>query len=71
MSLLVAVSDFQWREVVQHTLEFQSARAVGMQEACRVNAYIVRAARCTATLDAGYQLAALGLGHDLGEGDTL
>ncbi|MET7542596.1 hypothetical protein [Streptomyces sp. NPDC005507] len=37
-----------------------------MQEACRVNAYIVRAARCTATLDAGYQLAALGLGHDLG-----
>ncbi|MET7845089.1 hypothetical protein ABZT45_42435 [Streptomyces sp. NPDC005356] len=42
-----------------------------MQEACRVNAYIVRAARCTATLDAGYQLAALGLGHDPGEGDTL
>ncbi|MFE6887973.1 toxin-antitoxin system HicB family antitoxin [Streptomyces sp. NPDC057694] len=37
-----------------------------------VNAYIVRAACRAATLDAGHQLAALGLGQDLaGEGDSL
>ena len=37
-----------------------------------LNAYIVRAARRQAVLDAGQQLAALGLGEDLvGEGDTL
>ena len=37
-----------------------------------VNAWIVRAARRAATLDAAHQLADLGLGDDLaGEGDTL
>ncbi|HSX97774.1 toxin-antitoxin system HicB family antitoxin [Streptomyces bottropensis] len=37
-----------------------------------VNAWIVRAARRAATLDAAHQLAHLGLGDDLaGEGDTL
>lgn len=37
-----------------------------------MNAYVVRAARRAATLDAAQQLAALGLGHDLaGEGDSL
>ncbi|MFC0495032.1 toxin-antitoxin system HicB family antitoxin [Streptomyces mutabilis] len=37
-----------------------------------VNAYVVRAARRAATLDAAKQLATLGLGDDLaGEGDTL
>jgi len=37
-----------------------------------LNAYIVRAARRQAVLDAGQKLAALGLGDDLaGEGDTL
>ncbi|MFE6157025.1 YlcI/YnfO family protein [Streptomyces sp. NPDC057889] len=46
----------------------QAAEAAGLS----VNAYIVRAARRAATLDAGHQLAALGLGQDLvGEGDTL
>ncbi|MER7196626.1 MULTISPECIES: YlcI/YnfO family protein [unclassified Streptomyces] len=46
----------------------QAAKAAGLS----TNAYIVRAARRAATLDAGHQLAALGLGQDLaGEGDTL
>ncbi|MFF8883175.1 toxin-antitoxin system HicB family antitoxin [Streptomyces flaveolus] len=37
-----------------------------------VNAYVVRAARRAATLDAAEQLAALGLGDDLAcEGDVL
>ncbi|UDM05473.1 DUF1778 domain-containing protein [Streptomyces longhuiensis] len=46
----------------------QAAQADGLS----VNAYIVRAARRAALLDAGHQLAALGLGQDLaGEGDTL
>jgi hypothetical protein len=37
-----------------------------------LNAYVVRAARRQATLDAARQLAALGLAGDLaGEGDTL
>ncbi|MBM9506587.1 toxin-antitoxin system HicB family antitoxin [Streptomyces sp. KK5PA1] len=44
------------------------AKAAGMS----LNAYIVRAARRQAVLDAGQRLAALGLGDDLaGEGDTL
>lgn len=44
------------------------AKAAGLS----LNAYIVRAARRQATLDAARQLAALGLGEDLaGEGDTL
>ncbi|MFF0747335.1 toxin-antitoxin system HicB family antitoxin [Streptomyces sp. NPDC004111] len=44
------------------------AKAAGLS----VNAYIVRAARRAATLDAARQLAALGLGDDLaGEGETL
>ncbi|MFJ2745404.1 DUF1778 domain-containing protein [Streptomyces sp. NPDC087440] len=46
----------------------QAARAAGLS----VNAYVVRAARRAATLDAAQQLADLGLGQDLaGEGDTL
>jgi uncharacterized protein (DUF1778 family) len=45
-----------------------SAEAAGMS----LNAYIVRAARRQAVLDAGQHLASLGLGDDLaGEGDTL
>ncbi|MFB8000318.1 DUF1778 domain-containing protein [Streptomyces sp. NPDC056002] len=45
----------------------QAASAAGLS----VNAYIVRAARRAATLDAGHQLAVLGLGQDLaGEGDS-
>lgn len=45
-----------------------SAKAAGMS----LNAYIVRAARRQAVLDAGQRLAALGLGDDLaGEGDSL
>jgi uncharacterized protein (DUF1778 family) len=45
-----------------------SAEAAGMS----LNAYIVRAARRQAVLDAGQKLACLGLGDDLaGEGDTL
>ncbi|MFF0465498.1 toxin-antitoxin system HicB family antitoxin [Streptomyces mexicanus] len=44
------------------------AEAAGMS----LNAYVVRAARRQATLDAARQLAALGLAGDLaGEGDTL
>ncbi|MCX5442880.1 MULTISPECIES: DUF1778 domain-containing protein [unclassified Streptomyces] len=46
----------------------QAAKAANLS----VNAYIVRAARRAATVDAAHQLAALGLGRDLtGEGDTL
>ncbi|WP_237551295.1 MULTISPECIES: YlcI/YnfO family protein [unclassified Streptomyces] len=46
----------------------QAAAAAGLS----MNAYIVRAARRAATLDAAQQLAALGLGQDLaGEGDAL
>jgi predicted HicB family RNase H-like nuclease len=46
----------------------QAAKAAGLS----VNAYVVRAARRAATLDAARQLADLGLGQDLsGEGDTL
>lgn len=45
-----------------------SAKAAGLS----LNAYIVRAARRQAVLDAGQELARLGLGDDLaGEGDTL
>ncbi|WP_043182626.1 toxin-antitoxin system HicB family antitoxin [Streptomyces sp. NRRL F-5123] len=45
-----------------------SAKAAGLS----LNAYIVRAARRQAVLDAAQKLAALGLGDDLaGEGDTL
>lgn len=45
-----------------------SAEAAGMS----LNAYIVRAARRQAVLDAAQTLAALGLGDDLvGEGDAL
>ncbi|WP_434595665.1 toxin-antitoxin system HicB family antitoxin [Streptomyces sp. A5-4] len=44
------------------------AEAAGLS----LNAYIVRAARRQAVLDAAQQLAALGLGDELcGEGDTL
>jgi len=46
----------------------QAAQAANLS----VNAYIVRAARRAATIDAAHQLASLGLGQDLaGEGDTL
>ncbi|MFI6875586.1 YlcI/YnfO family protein [Streptomyces sp. NPDC050400] len=46
----------------------QAAEAAGLS----VNAYVVRAARRAATLDAAQQLADLGLGQDLaGEGDAL
>ncbi|MFZ3562711.1 DUF1778 domain-containing protein [Streptomyces sp. BH097] len=46
----------------------QAADAAGMS----VNAYVVRAARRAATLDAARQLAELGVGQDLaGEGDSL
>ncbi|WP_235032679.1 toxin-antitoxin system HicB family antitoxin [Actinacidiphila yanglinensis] len=45
-----------------------SAKAAGIS----LNAYIVRAARRQAVLDAAQKLAALGLGDDLaGEGDAL
>ena len=47
-------------------------KAAAFEAGLSVNAYVVRAARRAATLDAGRQLAALGLGGDLaGEGDTL
>ena len=46
----------------------EGAEAAGLS----VNAYVVRAARRAAVLDAAQRLAALGLGDDLaGEGDTL
>ncbi|WND40579.1 toxin-antitoxin system HicB family antitoxin (plasmid) [Streptomyces sp. BB1-1-1] len=49
-----------------------SIRAAASEAGMSVNAYVVRAARRAATLDAAQQLAALGLGEDLvGEGDTL
>jgi uncharacterized protein (DUF1778 family) len=49
-----------------------SIRAAASEAGMSVNAYILRAARRSATLDAGRQLAALGLDDDLaGEGDTL
>src|SRR5690606_6649935 len=47
-------------------------RAAAGEAGLSVNAYVVRAARRAATLDAAKQLAALGLGDSLaGEGDTL
>lgn len=49
-----------------------SIRSAAAEAGMSVNAYVVRAARRAATLDAAQQLAALGLGDDLaGEGDTL
>ena len=49
-----------------------SIRAAASDAGLSVNAYVVRAARRAATLDAAKQLATLGLGDDLaGEGDTL
>ncbi|MEU9157941.1 toxin-antitoxin system HicB family antitoxin [Streptomyces sp. NPDC048417] len=49
-----------------------SIKAAALEAGMSVNAYVVRAARRAATLDAARQLAALGLGDDLaGEGDTL
>ncbi|MFE7077422.1 toxin-antitoxin system HicB family antitoxin [Streptomyces sp. NPDC057620] len=49
-----------------------SIRAAASEAGLSVNAYVVRAARRAATLDAAQQLSALGLGNDLaGEGDTL
>ncbi|MCW8103198.1 toxin-antitoxin system HicB family antitoxin [Streptomyces tauricus] len=49
-----------------------SIRAAASEAGLSVNAYVVRAARRAATLDAAQRLAALGLGNDLaGEGDTL
>jgi predicted HicB family RNase H-like nuclease len=49
-----------------------SLKAAASEAGLSTNAYIVRAVRRQATLDAAQQLAALGLGDDLaGEGDTL
>ncbi|MEU7649867.1 toxin-antitoxin system HicB family antitoxin [Streptomyces huasconensis] len=49
-----------------------SIRAGAEAAGLSLNAYIVRAARRQATLDAARQLATLGLGEDLaGEGDAL
>ncbi|GGW86776.1 MULTISPECIES: YlcI/YnfO family protein [Streptomyces] len=49
-----------------------SIKAAALEAGLSVNAYVVRAARRAATLDAAQQLAALGLGDDLaGEGDAL
>ncbi|MEU3520936.1 toxin-antitoxin system HicB family antitoxin [Streptomyces sp. NPDC006654] len=49
-----------------------SIKAAALEAGLSVNAYVVRAARRAATLDAARQLAALGLGDDLAdEGDTL
>ncbi|MEV6839413.1 toxin-antitoxin system HicB family antitoxin [Streptomyces sp. NPDC051133] len=51
-----------------------SIKAAASEAGLSVNAYVVRAARRAATLDAAHQLAALGLGNDLAdedEGDTL
>ncbi|MFD5272123.1 toxin-antitoxin system HicB family antitoxin [Streptomyces sp. NPDC058335] len=49
-----------------------SIKAAAVVAGLSVNAYVVRAARRAATLDAAQQLAALGLGDDLaGEGDAL
>ncbi|MFH8797592.1 YlcI/YnfO family protein [Streptomyces sp. NPDC017941] len=47
-------------------------RAAAAGAGLSVNAYVVRAARRAATLDAAHELARLGLGEDLaGEGDSL
>ncbi|MET7685307.1 YlcI/YnfO family protein [Streptomyces sp. NPDC005423] len=49
-----------------------SIKAAALEAGMSVNAYVVRAARRAATLDAAHQLASLGLGDELtGEGDTL
>ncbi|MFD8376391.1 toxin-antitoxin system HicB family antitoxin [Streptomyces sp. NPDC059688] len=49
-----------------------SIRAAASGAGLSVNAYVVRAARRAATLDAAKLLAAQGLGDNLaGEGDTL
>ncbi|MEV8311992.1 toxin-antitoxin system HicB family antitoxin [Streptomyces flavidovirens] len=49
-----------------------SIRAGAEAAGLSLNAYIVRAARRQAVLDAAQRLAALGLGDDLcGEGDSL
>ncbi|MGA4846661.1 toxin-antitoxin system HicB family antitoxin [Streptomyces sp. G5(2025)] len=49
-----------------------SIRAGAEAAGLSLNAYIVRAARRQATLDAARQLASLGLGEELaGEGDAL
>jgi predicted HicB family RNase H-like nuclease len=49
-----------------------SIRAAAAEAGLSVNAYVVRAARRAATLDAAEQLAKLGLGDDLaGESDVL
>ncbi|MEU9918062.1 toxin-antitoxin system HicB family antitoxin [Streptomyces sp. NPDC051001] len=49
-----------------------SIRAGAEASGMSLNAYVVRAARRQATLDAARQLAALGLGDDLaGQGDAL
>lgn len=49
-----------------------SIRTAASEAGMSLNAYVVRAARRQATLDAAHQLAALGLGDDLaGEGDIL
>ncbi|WP_318218786.1 toxin-antitoxin system HicB family antitoxin [Streptomyces sp. SCL15-6] len=49
-----------------------SIRAAATEAGLSVNAYVVRAARRAATLDAAKQLAALGLSDDLpGEADAL
>lgn len=49
-----------------------SLKDAASMEGMSLNAYVVRAARRAATLDAARHLAALGLGDDLaGEGDAL
>ena len=49
-----------------------SIKTAASEAGLSLNAYVVRAARRQATLDAAQQLAVLGLGDDLaGEGDTL
>ncbi|MER5587339.1 toxin-antitoxin system HicB family antitoxin [Streptomyces asoensis] len=49
-----------------------SLKDAASREGMSLNAYVVRAARREATLDAARHLATLGLGDDLaGEGDTL
>jgi hypothetical protein len=60
-------------EVLAHTGRFTPLiKAAAVVAGLSVNAYVVRAARRAATLDAAQQLAELGLGDDLaGEGDAL
>lgn len=51
-----------------------SIKSAASQAGMSVNAYVVRAARRSATLDAAHRLAALGLGDDLADdtaGDAL